>query len=362
MNKILISGLALGIDCNESLKCSNYDISWLINYPSTLLWAEKILITETIWKIIKNEAYKPIGSNEISKAIKLIFEYADDNNLIEIINPKTVFHDNLLKHLENNTDIEIKALANAYPDSIKLGIENVPGGFNIENNHMCYTRILTYYYALFLSKFYKANCLFDNDLFLYQKYLFQLSAKRTNEKKEDLKALNTIFSIYLPQLELFPNYIIGKDINKENCESCKGHSFCKDNYLIDLENNLKNYFIIKEYDEIQQIKEIINTISKSKSKINSLKDHKEIVNNFEIQKKRIQKKLYSSFPKIERWSNVSMIISIPIALIGLISNINSLTIYGSIFAGLSSVSDKYIKFLQNKYSWINFLNKNIIKK
>ncbi len=54
MNKILLTGLALGKDIGLCPVC-NYDFEWLLNNPSSLLWADKIIVPETIYQTKKKK-------------------------------------------------------------------------------------------------------------------------------------------------------------------------------------------------------------------------------------------------------------------------------------------------------------------
>ena len=51
MNKVLVTGLALGFDSGLCSAC-NFDFDWLLNYSSILLWVDKIYIAQKIWDVV----------------------------------------------------------------------------------------------------------------------------------------------------------------------------------------------------------------------------------------------------------------------------------------------------------------------
>ena len=51
MNQLLVTGLALGRAFDTCQAC-NFDLSWVIRYPSTLLWADRIMLTPEITSIV----------------------------------------------------------------------------------------------------------------------------------------------------------------------------------------------------------------------------------------------------------------------------------------------------------------------
>ena len=53
---MLVTGLALGTEAGVCQAC-NFDYNWLINYPSILIWADKIMITKNIWDSVIDEKW-----------------------------------------------------------------------------------------------------------------------------------------------------------------------------------------------------------------------------------------------------------------------------------------------------------------
>lgn len=83
MNRILVTGLALGTDPNiGACQSCNYDLSWLFSNPSTLLWTDEIILTPEILETIKSSSY-PDGNKYLGRAVGLIFERLEDNGLIK---------------------------------------------------------------------------------------------------------------------------------------------------------------------------------------------------------------------------------------------------------------------------------------
>ena len=72
MNKLLVTGLALGKKFGTCQVC-NFDFEWLLHYPSVLVWADKILVADTIWDTVSQGGY-PGDSKELASSLQLIFD------------------------------------------------------------------------------------------------------------------------------------------------------------------------------------------------------------------------------------------------------------------------------------------------
>ncbi|HPT29241.1 MAG TPA: hypothetical protein PLZ95_22675, partial [Bryobacteraceae bacterium] len=54
-NKIIVTGLALGADADpKTCQSCNFDMSLIFQYPSTLLWADSIIITPSIQRTFQD--------------------------------------------------------------------------------------------------------------------------------------------------------------------------------------------------------------------------------------------------------------------------------------------------------------------
>lgn len=84
MNKILVTGLGIGSDFGVCSVC-NLDFSWLVSNPSTLVWVDKILLTQNAWQSREKV------DDKFDKAVNIILEKADKQGVIEIIKPKEIF-------------------------------------------------------------------------------------------------------------------------------------------------------------------------------------------------------------------------------------------------------------------------------
>ena len=111
----------------------------------------------------------------------------------------------------------------------------------------------------------------------------------------------------------------------------------------------------RNYDEIHQIKDVINQRNKIDGVINPI----EIKNEFIDIRNKLNKRIKKVFPKVKRWPNLSTIMSVPIAIGGLVTGNPVLTVGGASMAGASTMVKELVTYLENKYNWVGFTNRQV---
>lgn len=354
-NKLFITGLALGIE-NDTCQCNNYNIDWLFNYPSTLLWAKRILVTETIWKDITQSDYYPDVQNKkeaaFAKAIKLIFEILHSEGIIEIVDIKGIISDDVSKSIYKSIDNDIEKLSKKFPKTFTL--EEDEFYFNIKDDSYCIPRLWTVYAGLILSRYFNANGLFSRYELNFFDYKYRLGAERIDELKGKYHAFQNVLELNLPNLEIGHMYLYD---HMNQCMECSSEAKCKDSYLLDIEKNVNNVIKKRDYDEIQQIIALLEKISKRRNSNEFAINPLEFSNEFSTEKSKINRKVKHVFPKIKRWTNLTTFVSIPVALGGLVTGNPFLAISGGMITGIAKGSEELLKYYENKYNWINYINK-----
>lgn len=355
MNKVLVTGLATGKDVGVCSVC-NFDYEWVFNNPSVLIWADKIYISETAWE----EAVSGRGAQEgiiISKCLKLIFEIAKAEGLIEVIKPNKIISQEIKDNIISEVEKDREKLINIFPNNIKIGDEEkVPGSFFVEGEEYCTPRLYAVYVNIILSRIYDAHGLFNSNIYNYCKYKFGLENSQIKKSNEVFEGFKNIFNAYIPNDLKMPEYVY---FNKTQCNKCKNTELCKDKYLIDLEKNLKNFLKWRSFDEIQQIKDVLEKITKIRKKQNGVITAQEIIDKFGNIENKLRKRVLSIFPKVKRWSNIITVISLPTALIGSTSGEYLITIPSAALTVLARVTNTIIDIFSSKYSWIAFKSKEV---
>lgn len=353
MNKILITGLAVGRDVGVCDAC-NYDLGWLVNYPSVLLWTDRIIITETVWQVIQEESFPhPV---ELAKACKLIFDAAMAAGLIEIAQPSPLLKPQLRDSILTQVDSDIEKVKRLFPDKTeqrRIGRTGKEGPLEtlIDGVGFCSPYLASIYASLVLAKAWGANCLFDPNVLHYLRYKFGVMAFPKQADTGWIQSFTTLFESRFPNDPLIPGYAFD---SQGRCLKCTHEDKCKKTYLNELETQICDLLKWREFDEIQQAKAVFN-------KLIALRDNACIINpdqvakEFRAEQSKLAKRTHLVFPKVKRWANVTTIVSVPLAITGLSSGASLLTVAGAAAAGLAEVGKQYMEFLESKYRWVGFL-------
>lgn len=359
MNKVLMTGLAVGTDAGVCSSC-NYDFEWLFRYPSIFLWTDKILITKTIYDMI-NKAHVPtINAPALSKSLKLIFEMAESHDLIEVIDPTMVVTPEVQSAIWEEVSTDRKLLSEYFPKDVQIIEEedpSVPMEMFINEFHYCGPFIATIYATLALTRAWKANCLFNQTVLNYLTYKFGITAIPSQSQPGKADAFRTVFNAYLPNVTFLPEYVTRSYLNAAQCCDCEREQRCKDGYLVELEDNFTKFLAWRNYDEILQLREVVDKIVSKRKKISGIIDPDEILQEFQSVEMKYHRIIKSVFPKIERWANIGTMVSGSIALLGLAVEQPLVTISAGVLTSASLLSKEILDYLTSKMSWVSFIAK-----
>lgn len=360
--KILVTGLWMGGFEDEFADCRicNYDYSWLFLTPSALIWSDKIILTPYIENTIENEIV-PIENEVLAKTIKKTIEVARKHNLIEEKDPSGTITPKMMEEIDKEVTFDRNLLKELYPNQVRIGDDSkVPGQLFIEGQEYCHPFVRSIYASLILAREWSAKCLFQDRVLNYCKYKFGASLITDPYLGELPKAFETIFDSFLPEFEIFPEYTLMHFFSStESCSICVKEKKCSTKYLNQLEDNLSKYLDIREYDEIIQIKRLISDIVHRLDLNEGKVDYNDVIREFKNEERTITKRIRSVFPKINRWSNLALIASIPITVVGITTGLPMVSAVGASIAGLSKATQEYVKYLESKYKWVGFVSKNI---
>jgi hypothetical protein len=354
MNKLLVTGLATGIDAGVCQVC-NYDLDWMLEYPSLLLWADRLLVPGSIWKVIQNEKFpKP---NEVAKCCKLVFDIVNSEGLIEIKKSSPVVDDILREDIFTQVDHDIDQMKQLFPEKISQKNLSKKGdqGFNetiVDGYGYCPPYLWSIYSNLILARLWEANCLFDSTALNFLRFKFGISEFPREADSGRSKSFVTVFKSYLPNEPLLSTYVFHKE---GKCKKCLHHKRCEDSYLSDLEKKVYELLKWREYDEFQQAKTVIDSIIEKHESAEGLVDPAGVARDFHDKQVKLQKRVRNIFPKVKRWSNVAAMVSIPVGVASVAAGNSIVSVSSAALFGLSRLGKEYIDLLESKYRWLGFL-------
>lgn len=340
MNKVLITGAEIGNEMGLCGGCSSLDFTWLLEKPSTLIWADKISITDIAFKKILNSA-----NTKIDKSIKLILEILESQNMLDIVKIDKKIREKVFKRTEIIEEEIIKQYIRKSNNTEKIEfIKEI----QIGDFKYCLPYLVSLYRELEIAKIIKANCLFN------EKDLNYIKNKKIINNKQDI--IGEIFKIYFPNEIVLHNYLFDE---KNNCNECKKSSICNDIYLREIEKNMQKILKWRDYDEICVAKHEIDKIIKMKNRIGVYYDIQDVKKEFLIKQKEINKNIKKVFPRIKRWTELVGICCLPVTICSASTNNYKITIASATTEAIANGVKGLLNYYENKNNWVGFINKNI---
>jgi len=354
MNRLLVTGMAIGADSGLCNVC-NYDFDWLIRYPSVFIWADQILVTNTVWDVVQQEAWPEPPS--VAKCCKLVLELAQAHGLVEVREPSPLLKDDLRAAIALQADQDLRQIRTAYAGRVSVTdySKKQDGSFEvpiIDGAEYCNPYVGSVYSSLALARAWEANCLFDRHALEWLRLKFGMHPPKEGVP-DRLDVFATVFESHLPNDPLIPYYGL---CSEEPCKTCTREDACKGDYLRELEAETIARLKWRDYDEVREIKAVIDRIiSRKASSIGGALDRAEIAREFAEQQSKTTRRIRSIFPKVRRWCNLATMVSVPFAVLGLAFGADSVTVGGAVSTAAAQFGKEYVDFLESKSRWVGFL-------
>jgi hypothetical protein len=353
VNKVLVTGLAMGKD-HKVGGCCNFDYEWIINDPSVFLWADKVVVPSTIWNSVISSGY-PQEHPELAKSLKLLFEMSKSEKVIEVVSTKEIMSPEWSESLALQVEKDRDLLAKAFPEHISVGNadedKKVPGLLFIDGSEYCGPLVWQIYASLFVAKAVNAQCLFNQHSLRYCRYKFGIDGISTVAPKAKIEAYRTIFNPVLPNESLLHHYAFD---HRTQCPSCVNTPKCKEQYLSHVEDRFNTVMKWRNTDEVSEIRHVINGILEKKDTFGDIITSEEVIQEYNQEKRRLQRLVELRFPKVKRWTNIMTTISVPVAIYGGYTGSPATAALGAAVAGGAKMVNEAMDYFTSKHKWINF--------
>ena len=93
-----------------------------------------------------------------------------------------------------------------------------------------------------------------------------------------------------------------------------------------------------------------------KNDIYSEADVQDVVKEFKERQAIINKNINKRFPKIERWTKMTMVLATPITIASAITGNIPLTVGSAVATGLAQAAENMMEVYKSKNNWVGFVN------
>lgn len=342
--KILIPRLGVAHSMGMGCTC-NMLYGELLANPSTLLWIDKLCLPSGF--SVSGELYGP----HVEYAIKSIFDALGTEGNLETISTETLLSTGKrLACLEEIVQDELDDLLVAAPDVVTKNRE----GYEITGHFFCNPYVVSAYASQILAHEIGASCLVDKRFVQYLRFKNSLLSNWNKGKDSVLfNTYNEVFSLVVANDIALPKIIF---TDKKWCTKCGKREICEGGFKAEVKNAVRRLVELRSSDSFYLLRNEIDAIVENCNKI-EMPLAQDIVAELRARALKVYKKQKSEFPRIKRWTNLAMIVSLPSAFIAHVLGVDGMSMASAAVVAAAGVIDNYIKHESSKGSWINFLNK-----
>ncbi|HEY5960440.1 MAG TPA: hypothetical protein VIV60_27995, partial [Polyangiaceae bacterium] len=302
VNKILITGLAIGAEPGiDACEVCNYDLSVLLRKPSTLLWADKVIVTEGIRRAVDLQTAFP-EKHEFAAVVRTVFDSLEGAGLLEVRPGRAVITPDVRDSIFREIFTDSALLTALFPKQISRGDDaKVPGQLFVDEYEYCTPALWSIYASLVLAEEWSANILFGKHAYNFLRFKFGLGAKIQGT---EISAFEQVFSTFLPESTILPKYF-----SAPNCATCDHEGSCRSEAVPTVERELRSVLQWRNFDEFHEMRKVFSRISTRQREHGAPSD---IIAEFQHETDRLQKKVHRLFPQVERWTNLATVVSVPV--------------------------------------------------
>lgn len=344
--KVLLTGLGLGAKAGGCNVC-NMSVDYLYAHPSTLLWADKVLIPRDLYDSLLKRSK---DRNGIATSIMLNSLY--DRGLLEWIS-NHVFEEvkRPIQTVGEFVRNDVKKLSERYPvPKRQKGVSE----FVLGKYHYCEPMVLSIFSALFVAAKTEAHCLFTPREYNYLTYL-QKGNSEFGDWDYGVRAKNDILSFALPEDFNFPDSVC-----VHGCEKCKHNKACLKGFDVKVQHCVDELLNYRERDELYLLRNSVDLAIKNVGGVSCEKDLVDVKRALAEKERKIRKAIYGTFPKVRRWIDTStMVVAPAAAMAALHAGVSPATVVGGVLSGIMLVpafAKMFLDTYTSKNSWIDFLH------
>lgn len=337
---ILVTGLILGKE-TEMCQCSDINVGWLFERPSDLLWADKIIVTQNEWQVIKND-----NSSAISKASRLIFEKLQAEGLVQLI-PDTIITPSRAEDILHNIKMDLQYIDDLYTESEN---DNDPV-MTMGKSHFCIPSLWTLYAAIELSWELNASFSLTPDELVYLTTLIPRKYEKEIHAGRNM-AIEEVLSLYLPSVELGHVFLV--DSARGRCNECARFAECSGTYLTKIEKQVDMILKLRQYDEIRMTCEVMDKICERSILQGHVLSGNELWDDLQEEASKTERMMKSKLRRMKLWSRISTFATIGLGAASFLHPV--IGIGAAVPALAEQMLKSYGEKMKKETSWVNFVN------
>ncbi len=144
-------------------------------------------------------------------------------------------------------------------------------------------------------------------------------------------------------------------VGDHSCGNCASQAKCREDCLEQTSDRIGALLDLRNRDEMIQTKRAVNKAIQA-AKEAGHEEGKSILSELSNEARECKRRLNLAFPKVERWSIISTMLSGSISLVGSSSGSGLISLAGAGGAVASALAAGSVEYLESKYRWTSFID------
>lgn len=327
---------------------SSMDIGWLLNHPSTLLWADPIFMAQ--WDFDNVHGYLDTESEAEAESLRLFFDSMREAGVIRVVDPGELLTQEAEAFIGTQVE-EDEATYGGCGDCEEDHDEGLvdPARIELGGQKYCPVIIQGIYGTLVMSRLLDATALLDPMRLGFCRDRFAAIAQRPDIGNE-VSAVNAVYDVFLPDLISMGDYRLFCGVRDDcaNSDECARKSKANTLRLVD------------DVLRLRESRELVSLAQYVDAKLPEVGyDESRLLSAMRVDLRRMQMKVLDTVPRLQSVSRFALYASLPAYLAAVAGKPGLLTIAPPALVAFSRALGSYADKMEEEYRWTAAISESV---
>ena len=324
------------------------DIGWLLNHPSTLLWADPIFMAQ--WDFEHVHSYLHTEVEEEAESLRLFFDSMKEVGIIQVVDPGALLTPEAEVFIGTQVEVD-EATYGGCGDCEEDHDDGLidPARIELGGQKYCPVIIQGIYGTLVMSRLLDSTALLDPMRLRFCRDRFGAIAEGPDVGNE-VNAINSVYDIFLPDIISMGDYRLFCGVR----DDCANSDECAKNSKA---NTLR---LVDDVLRLRDSPELVSLAKYVDAKLPEVGyDDSRLLTAMRVDLRRMQKKVLDTVPRLQSVSRFALYASLPAYLAAVAGKPGLLTIAPPALVAFSRALGSYADKMEEQYRWTAAISETI---
>lgn len=328
---------------------NSVSLEWLFNNASTLLWADRLLVTRQDFELLHKQPY---FDDEIDQeCARYLFDTLEREGIIEVFDPGRYLNDITLESIHAQVDLDEQTWGvDPGPPDDKGRVPH--DTIQLSGQTYCPPLIAGVYGSLTMARFLDCSCVFDRRERSFLENRFAALPEYAEVHSAGRSVFSGLYRVFLPSV--IPERDFNLFCNPKRGALCANLAECQSNAKANLGRLIEYVLVAREKPELVRLAARLDDLEQQIGP-----DEVELRRALLRDVRREQRNLRMVYPAVRTWTRLTQMVSAPAALYGAEMGQPLIWMPAAGVAALAEALHLGADVIESRHSWLTLIADSI---